>query len=109
MGSIGQFSSIFGGTYPALIWHNFMTEALDGEPVLDFDRARREPVAVGQVHHGEGSRRQRLVAALVRLRRDDHDGPPRPGAHRADGYRAADDHDDGTAGHDHASARSAGP
>ncbi len=36
MGSIGQFSSIFGGTYPALIWHNFMTEALAGEPVLDF-------------------------------------------------------------------------
>ena len=36
MGSIGQFSSIFGGTYPALIWHNFMTEALDGEPVIPF-------------------------------------------------------------------------
>ncbi len=36
MGSIGQFSSIFGGTYPALIWHNFMIDALDGEPVIDF-------------------------------------------------------------------------
>jgi penicillin-binding protein 1A len=36
MGSIGQFSRIYGGTYPALIWHNFMTEALTGEPVLDF-------------------------------------------------------------------------
>jgi membrane peptidoglycan carboxypeptidase len=37
MGSIGEFSSIFGGTYPALIWHNFMTDALDGEPELDFE------------------------------------------------------------------------
>jgi penicillin-binding protein 1A len=36
MGSIGQFSSIFGGTYPALIWHNFMTAALDGQPELAF-------------------------------------------------------------------------
>jgi penicillin-binding protein 1A len=36
MGAIGQFSSIYGGTYPALIWHNFMTEALDGVPVQEF-------------------------------------------------------------------------
>ena len=36
MGSIGQFSAIFGGTYPALIWHNFMTQALADDPAVDF-------------------------------------------------------------------------
>ncbi len=36
MGSIGQFSAIFGGTYPAMIWSDFMSHALDGKQPIDF-------------------------------------------------------------------------
>ncbi|MGZ8764489.1 MAG: transglycosylase domain-containing protein [Acidimicrobiia bacterium] len=36
LGRVGEFGSVFGGTYPAKIWHNFMTAALEGEPALDF-------------------------------------------------------------------------
>jgi penicillin-binding protein 1A len=36
MHDIGGFSNIYGGTIPALIWHDFMTAAMDGQDVLDF-------------------------------------------------------------------------
>ncbi len=28
--------NVFGGTFPALLWHNFMTNALEGQDVLNF-------------------------------------------------------------------------
>ena len=28
--------TVFGGTYPAMIWHDFMTKALAGQPAIDF-------------------------------------------------------------------------
>jgi Membrane carboxypeptidase (penicillin-binding protein) len=31
-----EFQPVFGGTYPALIWQKFMTDALKGQPVLQF-------------------------------------------------------------------------
>ena len=27
---------MFGGTIPALIWHDFMSQAMSGKPVVDF-------------------------------------------------------------------------
>ena len=36
MTNVEGFSSVFGGTLPALIWHDFMAKALAGAPVLDF-------------------------------------------------------------------------
>ena len=36
MTRVGRFSPVFGGTYPAVIWQSFMTQALAGRPVLDF-------------------------------------------------------------------------
>ncbi len=36
MTHVGEFSPVFGGTYPALIWQKFMTEALKGQPVIPF-------------------------------------------------------------------------
>lgn len=36
MESVGEFSPVFGGTYPAIIWQQFMTQALQGQPVLGF-------------------------------------------------------------------------
>lgn len=30
------FPAVFGGTIPALIWHDFMVRALEGQPVVDF-------------------------------------------------------------------------
>ncbi|MRS12971.1 MAG: PBP1A family penicillin-binding protein [Actinobacteria bacterium] len=30
---------VFGGTFPAPIWHDFMIKALEGEPILDFNPA----------------------------------------------------------------------
>ena len=33
---IGGFSALYGGTIPALIWHDVMTAALDGEPAVAF-------------------------------------------------------------------------
>src|SRR5262249_4108290 len=26
--------NVFGGTFPALVWHNYMAQAMDGQPVL---------------------------------------------------------------------------
>ena len=37
---IGAFATVTGGTYPALIWHDFMTAALAGSPVHDFGPAQ---------------------------------------------------------------------
>ena len=34
--NIGGFSALYGGTIPALIWHDVMTAAMDGQPVEDF-------------------------------------------------------------------------
>jgi membrane peptidoglycan carboxypeptidase len=28
--------NVFGGTFPALVWHNFMAQAMDGQPVVGF-------------------------------------------------------------------------
>jgi len=28
--------NVFGGTFPALVWHNFMEQAMDGLPVVGF-------------------------------------------------------------------------
>lgn len=36
--------SVAGGTFPAMIWHGFMTAALDGKPALEFPVAKTEPV-----------------------------------------------------------------
>ena len=36
MDNVGEFHPVFGGTYPAIIWQKFMTEALKGLPVLEF-------------------------------------------------------------------------
>ncbi len=36
MDDVGEFQPVFGGTYPAIIWQKFMTEALKGLPVLEF-------------------------------------------------------------------------
>jgi penicillin-binding protein 1A len=36
MHDIGGFSNIYGGTIPALIWHDFMTVAMEGQEVIDF-------------------------------------------------------------------------
>ncbi|MDY0340768.1 MAG: PBP1A family penicillin-binding protein [Coriobacteriia bacterium] len=34
---------VFGGTFPAPIWHDFMIKALEGEPVMDFNPASAPP------------------------------------------------------------------
>jgi membrane peptidoglycan carboxypeptidase len=36
MTNVEGFPAVFGGTIPALIWHDFMAAALEGEPALDF-------------------------------------------------------------------------
>jgi penicillin-binding protein 1A len=36
MHDIGGYSTIYGGTIPAAIWHDFMSVAMDGQPVEDF-------------------------------------------------------------------------
>ncbi len=36
MRSVGQFSPVFGGTYPAMIWSRFMSEALADAPPCSF-------------------------------------------------------------------------
>ena len=35
MNSVGGVN-VFGGTFPALVWHNYMVEAMDGLPVQEF-------------------------------------------------------------------------
>ena len=35
MNDVGGIN-VFGGTFPALVWHNFMQQAMDGLPVEDF-------------------------------------------------------------------------
>jgi membrane peptidoglycan carboxypeptidase len=34
--NIQGYSSVYGGTIPALIWRDFMTAALEGKPVREF-------------------------------------------------------------------------
>ncbi|MBV8950566.1 MAG: hypothetical protein JOZ99_06810 [Actinobacteria bacterium] len=36
MGRVGQYGTVFGGTWPALLWHDFMSAALADQPPLDF-------------------------------------------------------------------------
>ncbi len=36
MGRVGQFGTVFGGTWPALIWRDFMTAALADQPPMEF-------------------------------------------------------------------------
>lgn len=76
MGSIGQFGRIYGGTYPALIWRTFMSEALDGEPVLDFAKPDESLWSSGKVITIKGR------GVEDTSRRSFDDGPPRtvPGA-----------------------------
>jgi penicillin-binding protein 1A len=45
LNSVGGIN-VFGGTFPALIWHNYMTSALEGAEVLTFQAP--EPVAGGK-------------------------------------------------------------
>jgi penicillin-binding protein 1A len=35
-GNYEGYRAVFGGTYPAMIWHEFMTRALAGQPAIDF-------------------------------------------------------------------------
>ena len=35
-GNYMGYRTVFGGTYPAMIWHDFMTHALAGQPAIDF-------------------------------------------------------------------------
>jgi membrane peptidoglycan carboxypeptidase len=35
MNNVGGIN-VFGGTFPALLWHNYMAQAMDGLPVVDF-------------------------------------------------------------------------
>jgi penicillin-binding protein 1A len=35
-GTYQYFRTVFGGTYPALMWHDFMEAALQGQPAIDF-------------------------------------------------------------------------
>jgi 1A family penicillin-binding protein len=34
--NVEGFAAVFGGTIPALIWHDFMSAAMAGQPVVDF-------------------------------------------------------------------------
>jgi penicillin-binding protein 1A len=34
--NVEGFPAVFGGTIPALIWHDFMSQAMSGYPVQDF-------------------------------------------------------------------------
>lgn len=36
MVNVGDAGEVFGGTYPARIWHEYMSAALEGYPVIDF-------------------------------------------------------------------------
>jgi len=36
MGRVGRYNTVFGGTWPAIIWKNFMNSALAGQPNEDF-------------------------------------------------------------------------
>ena len=45
--NIEGYSAVFGGTIPALIWHDFMAAALDGLPVRDFATPSFEGYTVG--------------------------------------------------------------
>jgi penicillin-binding protein 1A len=40
MENVEGFASVFGGSIPARIWHDFMTEATAGMPVVDFPQPR---------------------------------------------------------------------
>jgi penicillin-binding protein 1A len=42
MRDVAGFSEVYGGTIPALIWHEFMTEATEGMPVVGFPHASYE-------------------------------------------------------------------
>jgi penicillin-binding protein 1A len=42
MRDVAGVSEVYGGTIPALIWHDFMTEATEGMPVLGFAPASYE-------------------------------------------------------------------
>jgi len=35
-GAFMYYRTVFGGTYPALIWHDFMAAAMQGQPAVDF-------------------------------------------------------------------------
>ncbi|HEX4775774.1 MAG TPA: transglycosylase domain-containing protein [Acidimicrobiia bacterium] len=36
MGKVGRYGTVFGGTWPAIIWKTFMNAALEGQPNVDF-------------------------------------------------------------------------
>jgi penicillin-binding protein 1A len=37
--------NVFGGTFPALVWHDFMAQAMDGQPVLPFTAPGKTPAS----------------------------------------------------------------
>jgi membrane peptidoglycan carboxypeptidase len=45
--NVGGFSAVFGGTIPALIWHDFMSSALEGKPVRTFAEPSFEGYSLG--------------------------------------------------------------
>lgn len=53
MGSFGGFSQIFGGTIPAMIWHNFNAAYHANRPPIDFPTCDR-PDRSAQAANGEG-------------------------------------------------------
>ena len=49
MHDIAGFPNVFGGSIPALIWHDFMVKALEDYPVRKFPEAARKEAGV-QLH-----------------------------------------------------------
>jgi penicillin-binding protein 1A len=50
------YRTVFGGTYPALMWHEFMQDALQGQPAIDFGLPdQRDLGAVTYVRNPRGS------------------------------------------------------
>ncbi|MHB8662019.1 MAG: transglycosylase domain-containing protein [Acidimicrobiales bacterium] len=47
-GNYEGYRTVFGGTYPAMIWHDFMTRALAGQPAIDFPAA--DPNDLGDLY-----------------------------------------------------------
>jgi membrane peptidoglycan carboxypeptidase len=48
-GNYMGYRTVFGGTYPAMIWHDFMERALAGQPAIDFPSAN--PQDLGSIYN----------------------------------------------------------
>ncbi|HYU58058.1 MAG TPA: PBP1A family penicillin-binding protein [Actinomycetota bacterium] len=51
MHDIGGYSSVTGGSIPALIWHDFMTVAMQGMPIVDWPEPSFDGYNVGAFGH----------------------------------------------------------